>query len=153
MLSGTHGAIRVRRLEACMQRAIIIVASLALVGMGAGVWLAADISMHGALNTNGVERFPGANIVARVLSAAATVGLLLMLVAAVMSLIHAARQGQWGWFVVVLLLIPVGLYGFLDAGFTAQVVPGLLALLAPLAALSYGLLQPRRTTGTSPRTM
>jgi hypothetical protein len=132
-----------------MRRAITIVASLALVGMGAGVWLAVDISQHGALNSNGVERYPGANTVATVLSAIATMGLLLMLVAAVLSLVRSARHGQWGWFLVILLLIPVGLYGFLDAGFTAHVVSGALSLLAPLASLSYSLLQPRHTTGRS----
>jgi hypothetical protein len=132
-----------------MRRAIIIVASLALVGMGAGVWLAVDISQHGALNSNGVERYPGADTVATVLSAIATMGLLLMLVAAILGLVHSARHGQWGWFLIMLVLIPVGLYGFLDAGFTAQVAPGLLSLLAPLALLSYSLLQPRHTTGRS----
>ncbi len=132
-----------------MRRVITIVASLALVGMGAGVWLAVDISQHGALNTNGVERYPGANTVATVLSDIATVGLLLMLVAAVLSLIRSARHAQWGWFVVILLLIPVGLYGFFAAGFTADVVPGVLSLLAPLAPLTYSLLPPRRKTDRS----
>jgi hypothetical protein len=130
-----------------VRRAITIIASLALVGMGAGVWLAVDISQHGALNTNGVERYPGANTVATVVSDISTIGLLLMLVAAILSLVRSARHGQWGWFVVILLLIPVGLYGFLDAGFTAQVVPGALSLLAPLAPLIYSLIQPGQKTG------
>jgi hypothetical protein len=126
---------------------MIIIASLALLAIGVGAWLAVDISQNGALNTDGVERYPGANTVATVLSAIVIIGILLMLVAVQLSLVHSVRHGQWGWFVVMLVLVPVSLYGVLDAGFTAHVTSAVLSLLAPLALLSYSILQPRHTAG------
>jgi hypothetical protein len=128
-----------------MRRMMIIVASLALVGIGAGAWLAVDISQHGALNTGGVERYPGANTVATVLSAAVIIGLLLMLVGVLLGLLHSVRHGQWGWFVLIVVLIPISLYGVLDASFTAHMTSAALSLLAPLALLSYSILQPKNT--------
>jgi hypothetical protein len=126
-----------------MRRASGITAGLALVGLATTIWLSIDISQHGALNTNGVERYAGANSVALVLSSVIIIGLSLMLVAAVLSLIHSARRGQWGWFVVLLLAVPLSVYGVLAAGFTANVPSSILALAAPLATLGYSLITPR----------
>jgi hypothetical protein len=129
---------------------MITVASLALIGIGAGAWLAIDISQNGALNTGGIERYPGANTVATILSAIVMIGILLMLVAVLLSLVHSIRHGQWGWFVVLLVLAPVSLYGVLDASFTAHVTSAVLSLLAPLVLLSYGILQPRHAGQLTP---
>src|SRR5262245_51706840 len=82
---------------ASMRRASALTAGLALVALAANIWLAIDISQHGALNTNGVERYPGAATVASVLSGVIIIGLLLMLVAAVLGLLRSARRGEWGW--------------------------------------------------------
>jgi hypothetical protein len=132
-----------------MRPMMIIIASLALVGIGAGAWLALDISQHGALNTGGVEGYPGANAVATVLSAAVIIGILLMLVGVLLGMVHSVRHVQWGWFVVILVLIPISLYGVLDASFTAHVTSAALSLLAPLALLSYSILLPSHATGQS----
>ena len=86
---------------------------------------------------------------ATVLSAAVIIGILLMLVGVLLGLVHSVRHGQWGWFVIILVLIPISLYGVLDASFTAHVTSAVLSLLAPLALLSYGILLPRHAPGQS----
>jgi hypothetical protein len=122
-----------------MRRVIAALSVLALAGLSAGTWLAVDISEHGALINGDAERYPGANTVGAILSDLALIGALFMVVAAILCLIHSAQHGQRGWFIVILLLVPVSLYSFVDAGFTAHVLTGVLSLLASVATLLYSL--------------
>jgi hypothetical protein len=69
----------------------------------------------------------------------AVLGLLLLVLGAVMSLLRVGRRHQWGWLAVLLALLPACLYAFVKAGFEADVVAGLISLLAPLAYLAYTL--------------
>ena len=72
-------------------------------------------------------------------STLAVVGALLLVVGAVLNLPRAFWQRQWGWLAVLVVALPVSLYAFLKAGFEADVLAGLISLLAPVAYLAYAL--------------
>ena len=125
-----------------MRRTLTILAALTLLLMTAGVVLDANVAQNGAVNTRPGGTSPQAEAIVTAVSAAAELGLLLLLVCAVLSLILAARRHQWGWLVLLVVLAPAALFAFLQAGFEADVLAGLASLLAPAGYLLYSLLPP-----------
>ncbi|HEV8194818.1 MAG TPA: hypothetical protein VGP82_25480 [Ktedonobacterales bacterium] len=123
-----------------MLRALMILAALTLLLMGAGVALVVNIAQYGALKTRSGGASAQDEVVAMILSGAAELGLLLLLVCAILSSILAMRRHQWGWIPVFAVLAPAAILASLQAGFEADVGAGLAALLAPAVYLLYARL-------------
>jgi hypothetical protein len=133
-----------------MQRALTIVALVALLLMAAGVALDANIAQYGALNTRPGGTTPQGEALVAAVSNAAVLGVLLLLVSAVLGLILAGRRHQWGWLVVFVALAPAAAFAFLQAGFEADVIAGLASLIAPAVYLIYSLRPGRVIAGFAP---
>jgi hypothetical protein len=122
-----------------MQRATLILFALALLFMSAGVALDANVAQYGAFNT----RVGGENQTTETLvmwiSNLTLAGVLLLILGAAMVLLHAGWRHQWGWFSILLVLVPIGLYAVLLAGFTANVAAGVVSLLVPIVYLAYSV--------------
>ena len=122
-----------------MKKLIAVLSILALIFTGFAVAVGIDIALQGALVTNGVERFTGAMALISILNVVLFLGVGLTLIAAILSLVLSARSGQWIWFVIILLLIPLGYYFWLSLIF-GNLVPGVLVLVLPLLTLLYSLI-------------
>jgi Ca2+/Na+ antiporter len=122
-----------------MTRALLLLATVSLVGMLVYVGMVIDLSLHGAYFTGYVERFPGAAIVAIVGSAISQLGLLVLVAATILGSVHAGQHRQWLWFVLILVLCPVAVAALFVAGFAPDIRVGMLTLLSPLALLIYSL--------------
>lgn len=122
-----------------MRRLRLVLSALALVMMLIFVGMVTDLSLHGAYVTKDVERFSGANTVATVGSAISQLGLFVLLGATYLGLLQARRQRQWDWFAALLVLYPIAVISLFSAGFTPNILVGLLTLLSPLALLIYSL--------------
>jgi hypothetical protein len=114
-------------------------AALALVMLLVFVGMVTDLSLHGAYVTGDVERFPGAELVATLGSGIAILGLLILLGTTFLDLMLTRQQRQWGWFLVLLTLLPVAMVSVFSAGFHPDVGVAVLALLSPIALLIYSL--------------
>ena len=122
-----------------MKKLIAVLSILALIVTGFAVVVGIDIALQGALVTNGIERFPGAMAFISILNVVLLLGVGLTLTAAILSLVLSARSGQWIWFVIILLLIPFGIFFWLSLIF-GNLVPGVLVLVLPLLTLLYSLI-------------
>jgi hypothetical protein len=122
-----------------MKRALTIVSTLTLALTAALVVAGTIVARQGGLIVGEMERFPGAALVVQVISAGTLAALILTLVAVILALIDAARKRQWIWFVAFLVLVPIGLFGWLALAFEGGLGPGALPLLLPLATLVYAL--------------
>ena len=120
-----------------LQRVATILSGLAFVGMGAGVALAINIAQGGALNTRPGGISAQGDALVSLLSAANVLGLALLIIAAGCCIALAVRRGQWPWAVALALLTVGGLYAAGNAGFNADVLSGVLSLVAPLACLIF----------------
>ncbi|SRR5258708_1301275 len=120
-----------------MKRAIVTVSSIALIVAIIEVAVGIDFNVQGALNTNGVERFPGANSVAIAVTVLAYLGIALLFVVVALVAASAVICRQWGWLVAVLALLPLGLYSWLALGFEGGLGLGALPPLVPLVTLLY----------------
>lgn len=123
-----------------MKRTLIVLSALTLALTAALVVAGTIIAGQGGLIVGDRERFPGAALVEQLISAGTLVAVVLTLAAVVLALIDAARQPQWAWFVAFLVLLPIGLFGWLALTFEGGLGPGALPLLLPLATLLYALL-------------
>jgi hypothetical protein len=103
------------------------------------------------LNTGGVERFPGADNVAVVVTGLAYFGSVLMVAALALTAASARRRRQWGWLIAVLALLPLGLYGWLALGFEGGLGLGALPPLVPLVTLLYTARLPAEAAAAEPR--
>ena len=122
-----------------MKKLIAVLSILALIVTGFAVVVGIDIALQGALATDGIERFPGAMALISILNVVLFLGVGLTLTAAILSLVLSARSGQWIWFVIILLLIPFGIFFWLSLIF-GNLVPGVLVLVLPLLTLLYSLI-------------
>jgi hypothetical protein len=122
-----------------MKKLITVLSILALIVTGFAVVVGIDIALQGALVTDSIERFPGARALISILNVVLFLGVGLTLTAAILSLFLSARSGQWIWFVIILLLIPFGIYFWLSLIF-GNLVPGVLVLVLPLLTLLYSLI-------------
>ncbi len=120
-----------------MKRAIVTVSSIALIVAIIEVAVGIDFNVQGALNTNGVERFPDANSVAIAVTVLAYLGIALLFVVVALVAASAVICRQWGWLVAVLALLPLGLYSWLALGFEGGLGLGALPPLVPLVTLLY----------------
>lgn len=120
-----------------LQRIVMVSSGLALLCMGAGVVLTVNIARYGALNTRPGGASAQDNIMAIVLSAAGLIGLLLLVGSAGICVALALQRKQWPWAGALVLLTVGGLYAYGTAGFTADVLSGLVSLSAPLACLFF----------------
>src|SRR5260221_1519284 len=91
-----------------MKRAIVTVSSIALIVAIIEVAVGIDFNVQGALNTNGVERFPDANSVAIAVTVLAYLGIALLFVVVALVAASAAVCRQWGWVVAPLVPRPHG---------------------------------------------
>jgi hypothetical protein len=121
-----------------MRRVLAILATVSFLFIGAGVALVVDVARNGAINERPVGTAPSDTFVALV-SDIALLGLIVLLAAAALGLVLAARQRAWVWFATLLILTPLGIYAYLQAGFTADVRAAFAALVAPLVCLLYAL--------------
>jgi hypothetical protein len=122
-----------------MKKLIAVLSILALIVTGITVAVGIDIALQGALVTDGIERFPGAMALISIFNVVLFLGVGLTLTAAILSLVLSARSGQWIWFVIILLLIPLGAYFWLSLIF-GNLVLGVLVLVLPLLTLLYSLI-------------
>lgn len=122
-----------------MKRLILVSSILALILTGISVAVAIDGALQGALVTNGIERFPGAMALIPIITLVAVLGVGFTLLAAILSLVQSARNRQWIWFILMLLLIPLTLIAWYSLAF-GILAPGILVLVLPLVALLYGLI-------------
>ena len=122
-----------------MKKLIAVLSILALIVTGFAVVVGIDIALQGALFTDGIERFPGARALISILNVVLFLGVGLTLTVAILSLVLSARSGQWIWFVIILLLIPLGAYFWLSLIF-GNLVPGVLVLVLPLLTVLYSLI-------------
>src|SRR5262245_15866412 len=120
-----------------MKRALVIVSSIALIVAVIEVAVGIDISLHGALITHGIRRFPGADSVAVGVTSLAFLGIVLMIAALALAAASAAMHRQWGWLSALLALLPLGLYSWLALGFEGGLGAGALPPLVPLVTLLY----------------
>jgi hypothetical protein len=120
-----------------MKRALVTVSSIALIVAIIEVAVGIDFNVQGALNTDGVERFAGADNVAIVVTALDYLGIVLMFVVVALVAASAVMRRQWGWLIAVLALLPLGLYSWLALGFEGGLGLGALPPLVPLMALVY----------------
>lgn len=120
-----------------MRRAILAIAAGALLLAVVGYLQGVDIVEHGAYFNNGVARFPGAETMVLIATLAQYVGMALMLVAIVLMFIFAIQLRQW-LALSVILLLPLGLIGWLGLSF-GDLATGLLVFLPALVALGYAL--------------
>jgi len=134
-----------------MKRALVIVSLIALMVAIIEVAVGIDINVQGALNTGGVERFPGADSVAVVVTGLAYFGIVLMVIAVALTAASAIGRRQWGWLITVLALLPVGLYGWLALGFEGGLGLGALPPLVPLVTLLYAARLPADAAAAEPR--
>jgi hypothetical protein len=122
-----------------MRRFVAVLFVLALLFMSAGVALDANVAVYGPLNMRGGGVDSRTEAVAMGVSALAELGVLLLVIGAIPNLIRVTRQHQWGWLIVLAVLLPAGTYAFLNAGFEADVLSGVVSLIAPAAYLLYSL--------------
>ena len=122
-----------------MRLFLAVLFALALFFLAAAVALDANVAQFGAFNTRPGGVAPATETLILVVSTVAEVGALLLLAGAVFVLVHATLSKKWIWLAMVLVLVPVSLYAFLKAGFEANVLAGLVSLLAPIACLAYAL--------------
>lgn len=110
-----------------MGRVVAVLAAMALVGMLVFVGMTIDLALHGAYVSGGVERFPGAEMVAGVSGAITPLGLLALPLGTVLGLVLT----------------------LLSAGFVANIPAALLTLPAPVALVIYCALARRARLGGS----
>jgi len=120
-----------------MKRALVIISGVAVLVALIAVAVGVDISVQGALNTAGVERFPGADGVAAVATGLGMLGIALMVASLTLAAAAAVRRRQWGWLIALLALFPLGLYGWLALGFEGGLGAGAVPPLVPLGTLLY----------------
>jgi small-conductance mechanosensitive channel len=132
-----------------MGRVVAVLAAMALVGMLVFVGMTIDLALHGAYVSGGVERFPGAEMVAGVSGAIAPLGLLALPLGTVLGLVLTLRGREWVWLVVIFTLFPVAGMSMLAAGFVANIPAALLTLPAPVALVIYCALARRARLGGS----
>ncbi|MBA3823623.1 MAG: hypothetical protein H0X24_06920, partial [Ktedonobacterales bacterium] len=101
----------------------------------ATVYDAYDIHTYGALNSAGIERYPGADQVATLRSGLVIIGLVALLIGVILSVVFCVRHRLWGWVPLVVAGLLVSTYATLQSGFTADPFVALLTLLAPVALL------------------
>jgi len=126
-----------------MRRATIGVAAGALLLAVVGYLQGVDIVQHGAYFTNDVPRSPDAMTLVLLSTLVFYVDVALILGAVVLTLILAIQSRQWLGLLAILLL-PLGLIGWLGLTF-GDLVAGLLIFLPGLVTLWYALSQHPRT--------
>ena len=131
-----------------MKKLILVSSILALIITGFSVAVGIDIALQGALVTDGIERFPGAMALIPILTLALVVGMGFTFLAAILSLVQSARNRQWIWFILMLLLIPLTLFAWFSLAF-GNLAPGILVLVLPLVTLLYGLIATTAQTNPS----
>ena len=124
-----------------MKKLIQVSSILALILTGFCVTVGIDIALQGPLVTDGIERFPGAMALISILTLALILGVGFTLLAAILSLVQSARNRQWIWFILMLLLVPLTLFAWFSLAF-GNLVPGILVLVLPLVTLLYSLIAP-----------
>jgi hypothetical protein len=137
-----------------MRRVILWSSLFTLLLLVIAVAIGADISLHGALITNGQERYPGSSRIVILTTAAADLGGLLMLLVAAISVISAILRHQWTWTLGIIIALAAAVAGFGYLVFEGALGPGALPLLLPIATLLYALRLPASApthTASSPR--
>lgn len=127
-----------------MRRAILGAAAGALLLAVVGYLQEVDIVEHGAYFTNDVARFPGAATAVMVANLVLYLDVALILGSVVLTLILAIQSRQWLGLLAILLL-PLGLVGWLGLSF-GDLAVGLLIFLPALVALGYALSQRPHTS-------
>ncbi len=131
-----------------MGRALLIVSIVSILGLVVAMGIAIEVSVHGAfISPDGHERFTGAIVAESANNLAFATGLYGTLTAGVLGLILAARRHQGGWFVAILLALPLGIVGlgyrYLHYPyvllFPQELVFDALPLLACIVVLIYGI--------------
>ena len=126
-----------------MRRAVLGVSVVALLLAVVSYLQGVDIVEHGAYIIGDAERFPGAARMVVIANLVQNIGMLLMLGTIVLTVILAIQSRQWLGLLGILLL-PLGLVGWLGLSF-GDLAFGLLIFLPALVALGYALSQHPRT--------